>query len=50
MDGWKVTAIVLIVIFVVVPLLFLVVGGVVVGTAAGVASRRIADGTDGGMS
>jgi hypothetical protein len=45
MDGWKVTAIVLIVVFIVLPLVFVVVGGVVFGAAA----ARVADGTDGGM-
>lgn len=45
MDGWKAVAIVLIVVFIVLPLVFLVVGGVIFGATA----ARIADGTDGGM-
>lgn len=47
MDGWKITAIVLILVFVVVPLVFLVVGGIAVGAGVAATSRRVADPVDG---
>ena len=46
MDGWKVTAIVLILVFIVVPLVFLTVAGVAVGAGVAATSRRVADGSD----